>query len=135
LAGCYPRLVETLARAAAHGHLPITHVHAALAVNIARGVRLGTLPGNGTVEERLHIYRHILGLHLDAFAAAEDRATGAIGRALRPLIGIGAPRNRLLAEAHNANEDHGRPLSERQVEDVAKTQVYWAIQRGRRHAG
>lgn len=128
-------LVPCLARAVARGHLPMDHARAAITANILRGVRLGTLAGTGTVDERLHIDLHLLDLRLAALAATEARAVAAIKRTLRPLIDIGAPRNRLLAESFDANADHGSPLSERQVEALARSQVYRAMQPGRAHAG
>lgn len=129
-----PHLAASLAVAVAQGHLPVAHARAALAAAILTGVRNGTLDGNGTVAERIDIDNHILNLHLEAADAAEAKATGAIQRILKPLIGIGAPRNRLMAEAFNANEDHGSPLSEQQVAEAVKTRVFWAIQRGHHHA-
>lgn len=66
-------------------------------------------------------------------ADARDRnsreATRRIKQTLAPLIDVGAPRNRLLAEAFNANEDVGSPLSEEEVGEIAATEVYWSLRR------
>lgn len=66
-------------------------------------------------------------------ADARDRnsreATRRIKQTLAPLIDAGAPKNRLLAEAFNANEDVGSPLSEEEVGEIAATEVYWSLRR------
>jgi hypothetical protein len=127
-------LAASLARPVARGLLAIEHARAAIAVAIIKGVRDGTSPGTGTLEEKLNIDRHIFDLHLQIEAARRERVIGAISRVLRPLIDLRAPRGRLLAEAHDCNADSGFPLFEPEVKEIAKIQVYWGIERSRRHA-
>lgn len=125
--------MSTFAASLAHpvvcGMLSIEHAHAAILVQIAQAMRAGNLTGNGTLEERAHIDRHILDLNIQNIQARRERASGSIARILRPLIEMHAPRNRLLAEAHNANEDAGHALSEDEVEEIAAAQVFWSMQR------
>jgi hypothetical protein len=125
----------SLARPVVRGLLPLAYAHAAIAATIDAGMREGTLAGTGSIEERIHIDLHVLGLHIRNEQARRERASAAIAHVLRPLIDMHAPRNRLLAEAHNANEDAGRPLSEPEVAEAAAILVWRSMQGRRRHVG
>jgi hypothetical protein len=123
----------TLARPVVLGHMTLAAAHAAIIVAIDAGMQKGDLPGNGTLEERVHIDNHILELNIRNAEAEREKATGAIIHALRPLIGIRAPRNRLLAEAHDINADHDFPLTESEVAEITAVAVWQAIQQARRY--
>jgi integrase len=71
-------LAASLARPVIRGLLPLPHAEAALAVAIVRGVRDGTLAGNGTIDERIHIDNHVLRLNIADEDARREQATGAI---------------------------------------------------------
>lgn len=129
---CPIALAISLAPSVQRGHLTMEGARSAIVVATDRGMASGTLDGSGTLAERLHIYVHIMNLHIARRQAMAERADGAIKRVLRPLIEMRAPRNRIMAEAFNANEDAGSPLTEAEVADRAVTLVYWSLQTGAR---
>jgi len=61
-----------------------------------------------------------------------DLAAEAIRRAIRRLPDR-SPSNRIRAEAHNVNGGRGFPLTEAEVEEIAKIEA-WPATRTRRHA-
>lgn len=122
-------LAASLGRPLAHRWMTRGAALASIAVATDAGMRQGTLPGGGTLDERLHIYSHILSLYADREAHRCDLARYRIKRTAWPLIEIRAPSNKILAEAFNANEDAGSPLTEDEVTETVKTLLFWALQK------
>lgn len=120
-------LAASLGKPVANGRLTLEAAQAAIAAATARGMREGTLESRGTLDELLHVYNHILALNVQKHQSARETTTGAIGCILRPLIGTHQPWSALLAEAHNANGDAGFPLTEAEVLDVVRTQVWHSL--------
>lgn len=126
-------LAASLGKPVAQGLLSFEQAEAALAAATARAMREGTLQGNGTLEERFHAYRHVMGLHARNYEAKCELVTGAIKRLLQPMIVQRRPWNELLAEAHEINGSDGFPLTEREVGDVVETEVWFSLPRAPKH--
>lgn len=124
---------EIFAKPIVQGRISTAAALGAIVAATARGMREGTLDGNGTFEDRVRIANHILWLNIRNLEAARDEAAGAVGRSLRPLIAVRVPRNRLMAEGHNLNGDRGFPLSEPEVEELVTILVWRTMQGERRH--
>jgi hypothetical protein len=120
-------LTTSLVRPVTRGDLPIEQAHAAITMAI-----LQSNPPPELLADKLRIWRHILAMEIDRREVQRATVQGAIVRALRPMIDRRAPKNQLLAEAFNANEDHGSPLTESEVRQIAVSEVARSI-RGNRY--
>ena len=124
------RLARELAPPVARGQLPLGHADAALICCALKHEH------KGASYHPLDVARgaqHILRLHVLAEHVARSLTRTGIERTLAPLIAMRAPRNRLLAEAHNVNGDNGFPLTEVQVDEITRTEVYWSIRKRARY--
>lgn len=61
------------------------------------------------------------------FSRDQHQAERQIKSVLKPMIEVREPSNRLLAEAHNTNEDFGFPLTENEVKEITVQQIYWSM--------
>jgi hypothetical protein len=119
-------LAQSLGRPVAHGWLSPFRAEGAIAAVAARTFR------GEELADALRIANHILQLNADDCGARMDTTSRAISYAMRPLIEMKVPKNRLLAQAHDVNADASRPLTEPEVDEVVKTAVWRSLQRGKR---
>lgn len=73
--------------------------------------------------------QHVLNLRIQDETLRRDLAAHAIARVMQPLLASLRPSRMLLAEAHNINGARGFPLTEEEVTDLARTEVYWFLKR------
>lgn len=124
----YPLAAE-LARPVARGYLTRTQADATLLASTLQAKREGRLPYD--VKDVFGGLRHILTLNLEREERRRDMAAYRIRRRLRPLIAVRKPSNVLLAEAHDVNGADGFPFTEADVDDMATTEMYFAMPAGR----
>jgi hypothetical protein len=79
------------------------------------------------------VLRHLVDAHVERLQGRRDMAEHAIKRTVRPMVDRRQPSNRLLAEAHNCNADHGFPLDEAEVQIEVAALVRWTLPRRHRH--
>jgi hypothetical protein len=127
----YPyKLAASLARPVARGWLSQDDAEDSLLIGAMRA------PGGYDPADVYRIARHILTLRLADMHARRDLAGHHIKRLLAPMIGARKPSRALLAEAHGINGEEDFPLTEDEVCDIVRTEVWWALQTsrgGRRH--
>jgi hypothetical protein len=114
-------LTQSLARPIVRGMLPYRQAQDAVAMAI---LNEQSIPD---AAEALPIWLHVLRQNIHNAEVRRDMARGAIKNALRPLIPLRTPWRRLMAEAHDINGDADFPLSEDEVADVVKTEIYFAL--------
>ena len=126
----YP-LAASLARPVARGYLTRDDADACLLAATLRARRLGwPYDPVGTYG----VARHVLGLRLAAEEQRRDGAASRIRRLLKPMIGMRKMPSALLAEAHGVNGNNDFPLTEEEVTDIVRTEVWWSLPvGGRRH--
>ena len=90
----------------------------AIAVACARAAREGVLGGDGDVAHAIEGARFILHSFLRNHLDDATAVTAAIRRVITPMINRLDPLRAIRAEAHNANGDGRRLLTEAQVEQV-----------------
>lgn len=79
------------------------------------------------------VLRDLTRHYVERMQTRRGLAEHAIKWAVRPMVDRRQPSNRLLAEAHNCNEDCGYPLDEAEVEIAVADLVRWTLPRRRRH--
>jgi hypothetical protein len=119
-------LARELAKPVARGHLTLTEAHASLLATALQASRTGQLGGYDP-GDTFRGLRHVLGLHLEAEQRRRALTEGRIARRLRPLIALRKPSNVLFAEAHDVNGLDGFPFEEPEVNDIAKTAMFWSL--------
>lgn len=127
------RLAQSLGRPLARGYLSHAQAEAAILVYCVRLSREGHLAQDPI--EMVRVLQHITRLNANNIVARKETTIGAIRLALRPLLAIGAPANRLRAAAHDQNGAHGFALSEAEVEEVALAEAWLHSQRARTRGG
>lgn len=115
-------LTQSLARPVARGLLPPEHAHAAILAALWRVWTPGV-----DLAGQLTMWLHILALNIENLQIKRDAATGAVKRALKPLIVLHRPWNVLMAEAHDANSARDFPLSEAEVSEIVRQEVWFAL--------
>lgn len=71
-----------------------------------------------------------------AFERDQDEAARDIKTLIRPLIAAREPWNSLMAQAHDVNGARGFPLTEADVTEIVRAEIYFALPtapRGARH--
>ena len=114
-------LIKSFARPVTRGLLPIEHAEAAVVVALTRDKTVND------INDGIRLWTHIL---WQCIRNAEDQRTearGAIKHSLRGLIRLRTPWPRMMAEAHDINGAQDFPLTESEVADVVKTEVYYAL--------
>ncbi len=119
-------MAKELARPVVTGQLPAAHANAALWTATLTAERRGELPC--PAEDVVTLQRHLLWQEIKRQRAWQDVAGARIKRTLRPMIAARKRSNVLLAEAHGINGEAGFPLSEEQVTDIVRTEVWFALQ-------
>ena len=126
-----------LARPVARGWLPLGQAYADLLVTTLREERSGEL-GQRTASDVFRFKRFVLQTEVARLEIDRDLAALRIRRAIRPMIGIRRPSGAVFAEAHGVNGDAGFPLTEDEVADIVREQMWHALPpapRGHRHVG
>jgi hypothetical protein len=123
------KLAASLARPVTRGYLSQDDAEDSLLVTALRS-RSGHDP-----LDVYRIARHILTLRLADMHARRELAAHHIKRLLEPMIGSRKPSRALLAEAHGVNGQEGFPLSEDEVRDVVRDEVWWSLPSGGRRHG
>lgn len=126
-------LAASLARPVARGYLTRNQADSALLATAMRGARTGQIHHDPV--DVFRIARHILTLKLADMHARRELAAHHIKRLLEPMIGSRKPSRALLAEAHGVNGEEGFPLTEDEVRDVVRDEVWWSLPSGGRHHG
>jgi hypothetical protein len=123
-----PKLAEWLV----HGTLSSAGAEAFLSLAAAQEAR--RLKADAAWAAWLHgVLRHLVRQYAAHLRNRRDLAEHAINRTVRPMVDRRQPSNRLLAEAHNCNEDHGHVLDEAEVQIAVADIVRWTLPRRRRH--
>jgi hypothetical protein len=98
-----------------------------------RGARTGQIH-----HDPVDVYRiasHILTLKLADMHARRELAAHHIKRLLEPMIGRRKPWRSLMAESHGVNGEEGFPLTEEEVGEIVREEVWWSLPTGGRHHG
>lgn len=128
------RLAASLARPVARGWLSSEAAKDSLAVLTMRAKRKGTLGPYqpGAVFDTLCF---TLDQRLKSEENKRDLATHHVRRAVAPMIAARQPSRALLAEAHGVNGAAGFPLTEDEVGEAVRIEVWWSLPAGGRHHG
>jgi hypothetical protein len=121
------RFAQSLGRPLARGYLNPNQAEAAILAFSLRSARDGGLTHDPIDVAR--IAQHVARLNAHNIVGERNATIGAIRRAVRPLIEIRASSSRIRAAAHDANGRAGFPLTEAEVEEVAKIEAWRFIQR------
>jgi hypothetical protein len=122
-------LAASLARPVARGWLSQDDAEDSLLITALRD-RSGHDP--------IHVYRyarHILSQRLAAEHARRDLAGHHIRRTIETMIAARKPSRALLAEAHGVNGEEGFPLTEDEVTDIVRAEVWLVLPHGGRRHG
>ena len=125
-------LAASLARPVARGYLTLTDAHGTLLGGVLRAKREGMPYGERDAYRGL---QHILQLRLDAERRRREMCEYRIARRIKPLIERNKPSNAIYAEAHDVNGAEGFPLSEPEVNELAASEMFWALEPRRRRHG
>ncbi len=118
-------MARELARPVVMDQLPASQANAALWVATLAAERRGELPC--PAEDVVRLQRHLLWQEIQRQRAFQDVVGSRIRRVIRPMIAVRKKSNVLLAEAHGVNGEAGFPLSEEQVTDIVRTEVWFAL--------
>jgi hypothetical protein len=125
-------LAANLARPVARGYLTRNQADGCLLATAMRGARTGQI--NHDPVDVYRIARDILTQKLADMHARRELAAHHIRRLLEPMIGSRKPSRALLAESHGVNGEEGFPLTEEEVRDIVRDEVWWSLPiGGRRH--
>lgn len=130
-------IAREMARPVARGDLPLVQADAAIICDTLQQERSGALAGLHAPDV-VHLKRFLLRGYIEREQARRELAEHRIRRLLAPMIAARKPRNVLLAEAHGVNGAADFPLTEEEVTDVVRTEVFYSLPPspgGRRHAG
>ena len=117
-------LVEQLARPVALGWLTRAQAEAALLNRIIAEERNGTAQGSGTLDEKMHIDRHLLNLFIEQQANKCLGVVSDITSAVWPMVSRHLPLPAIRAMAHEVNADHQQLLPEPHVEAAVADVLY-----------
>lgn len=126
-------LAASLARPVARGYLTRNQADGCLLATALRGCRTGQIHHDPV--DVFRIARHILTLKLADMHARRELAAHHIKRLIEPMIGARKPSRALLAESHGVNGEEGFPLTEDEVCDIVRDEVWWSLPSGGRHHG
>lgn len=105
-----PKLAEWLV----HGELSSVAVEAFISLVCEQEAR--RLGADDAWAAWLHgVLRHLTSEHASRLETRRDLTRHAIKRTVRTMVERREPSRRLLAEAHNCNQDYGYPLDEAEV--------------------
>jgi hypothetical protein len=127
-------IASEMGRPVARGEIPLVHADAAIICDTLAQERAGAL-GPLLAPDVVRLKRHLLRQEVHRHEVARELAAWRIERLVKPMIAAHRPSNVLLAEAHGVNGAAGFPLTEAEVTDVVRREVYWALPRERRHVG
>lgn len=117
-------IARQLARPVARGYTTKAHAVAALLVAASRARdKLGPCQVPDIFRGMQDTFNASLAREIES----RELTTYRIKRTLAPLIGQHKPRNVLLAEAHGTNGRDGFPLTETEVEEIAASEVWYAL--------
>jgi hypothetical protein len=128
-------LTKSLARPLMQRKLSAGQAYASLVNAIVQAERDGTLEGDADLAGQIDAWGKLLGQFLRNEDAERVKTRGGIVGAIKPLIGCRQSSNRILAEAHDINGAAGFPFTEREVEEIVSTEMFWALRRSGRRAG
>ena len=130
---------KRLARPVVRGWMPLEHAYANLLVASIQEEREGRIDGTGNARDVFRFKRFLLQTEISRLEVQRDLAELRIKRLIKPLLAIRKPSNAVFAEAHGVNGEAGFPLTEEEVTDVVRREMYYALQPahrgGRRHVG
>jgi len=118
-------MARELARPVVTDLLPAAQAGAALWVATLAAERRGELPC--PAEDVVRLQRHLLAGEIRRQRARQDVAAARIRRLLGPMIAMRRKANVLFAEAYGVNGEAGFPLSEEQVTDIVRTEIWFAL--------
>ena len=128
------RIAASLARPVARGWLSPDTARGSLAAFTARAHRGGKL-GPYQPDDVYDTLCHTLDSRLAAEENRRDLARHRIRRTLEPMIAARQPWGALMAEAHGVNGTAGFPLTEDEVSDIVRDNVWWSLPAGGRRHG
>ena len=128
------RLAASLARPVARGWLSPSDAMGSLAAFTFTAKRKGGL-GPYKPEDVFGTLCHTLDQRLKSETERRELARLRIRRLLRPMIGTRKPWRALMAEAHGLNGEAAFPLTEGEVGDVVREEVWWSLPAGGRRRG
>lgn len=126
-------LARELARPVARGYLGRGEAYATMLAGTVRADRQGKLApykAGDVFAHQAHIFRE----RLERLEIQRGVTELRIKRRIKPLLAMHKPRNVVLAEAHDVNGAAGFPFDESDVNTIATTEMYWAMQRRPVHA-
>jgi hypothetical protein len=130
-------LAREMGRPVARGEIPLAHADAALWVDTLQQERDGAL-GPLYACDVARFKRWLLRQEVERQQVARDLAAHRVRRAVAPMLAAHRRSNAVLAEAHGVNGAAGFPLTEEEVTDVVRREMFFALPaapRGFRHAG
>jgi hypothetical protein len=130
-------IAREMGRPVARGEIPLVQADAAIICDTLAQERAGALDGL-KAPDVVRLKRFLLRQEVHRQEVARELAAYRIERLVKPMIAAHRPRHALLAEAHGVNGAAGFPLSEDEVTEIVRTEVYWALPPapgGRRHVG
>jgi hypothetical protein len=129
-------MAASFARPVARGWMSLVQADAGLIAATVRAKRESRL-GPREPADVVDGLRHTLRMMLEGERYRRGMTEHRICRVLKPLIGIRKSWGRLMSEAHGVNGQDGFPLTEEEVNDVVRTEVWFALppapRGGRRH--
>jgi hypothetical protein len=115
-----------LARPVARGDLPLTQALAGLVVETLQQERSGAL-GTLRAPDVMGMKRFLLNQEVDRLQIARDLAAWQIKRLITPMLAAHRPSREVLAEAHGLNGGADFPLTEAEVTDVVRCEMFYAM--------
>lgn len=119
-------MAKELGKAVARTDLPLEHAYASCIAATLSAERAGDL-GPYAAKDIVAHQRWLIQETAVAVSNARDLCAHKIRRTVAPLIARRKPPNMLLAEAHGVNGAQGFPLHESEVNDLVKTEVWYAL--------
>jgi hypothetical protein len=119
-------MAKELGRAVARTALPLEHAYASCIVATLSAERAGDL-GPYAARDIVAYQRWLIQAAASAVSNKRELCAHQIRRTVAPMIARRKPRNMLLAEAHGVNGVQGFPLLEGEVNDLVRTEVWYAL--------
>ena len=106
--------------------LPLEHAFAACIAATVAAERRGEI-GDYKASDIIAHQRWLVGMWAERETTRRDVAEHRIKRALRPMIAVHKPWGTLMSEAHGINGEAQYPLTEDEVSDMVRIEVWFSL--------